>query len=263
MEVLITQEYSELSKVAADIIARQIRRKPNCVLGLAAGSSPIGTYKQLVAMHREEALDFSKLTTFNLDEFLGIPPTHPLSYNYQIDQQLFNHVNINRQNVHVPQGLVKDVEEFCEWYEEQIKNCGGIDLQLLGIGPDGRVAFNEPGSSLASRTRLKALDRATVEENVKSFERAEDVPRFAITMGVGTILEAREILLVASGAAKAESVALFIEGPITSQVTASALQLHPRVTVVLDEPAAGSLKRRDYYNWARDNKHLVQKFVGG
>ncbi|GAB4315173.1 MAG: glucosamine-6-phosphate deaminase [Candidatus Sumerlaeia bacterium] len=262
MEILITQNYQEMSVVAAELIARQIRRKPNCVLGLAAGSSPQGIYKELVRMHREEALDFSKLTTFNLDEYLGIPPTHPLSYNYQIDQYLFNHVNINRQNVHVPQGLVKDVEEFCEWYEEQIRKAGGVDLQLLGIGPDGRIAFNEPGSSLASRTRLKTLDRATVMENMKHFERAEDVPRFAITMGVGTILEARRIVLVASGEAKADSVAAFIEGPVTSQVTASALQLHPCVTVVLDEAAARKLKRQDYYNWARDNKHLVQKFVG-
>lgn len=262
MEILITQDYNEMSKVAADILARQIRRKPNCVLGLAAGSSPIGIYKELVRLHKQEALDFSKLTTFNLDEYLGIPPTHKMSYNFQIDQHLFNHVNINRQNVHVPQGLVKDVEEFCDWYEGQIQKCGGIDMQLLGIGPDGRIAFNEPGSSLASRTRLKTLDRDTVMANMKHFDRAEDVPRFAITMGVGTVLEARNILLVASGEAKAESVAQFIEGPITSQVTASALQLHPRVTVVLDEPAAAKLRRRDYYNWARDNKHLVQKFVG-
>jgi glucosamine-6-phosphate deaminase len=262
MEIIITADYQEMSTTCARMIAAEIKRKYDLVLGLATGGTPVGTYKELIRMHKEEGLDFSKVTTFNLDEYLGLTPLHRDSYNFFMWDNLFNHVNINPAKVHVPQGNTDDPERFCEWYEEQIKSAGGIDLQLLGIGGDGHIAFNEPGSSLASMTRVKSLDEQTIKDNARFFEKKEDVPRFAITMGVGTILDARKIILIANGEKKAEVCAQFIEGPVTSQTTASALQLHPHATVILDKPAASELTRVDYYNWVRDNKYIVQKRIG-
>ena len=262
MEVIITRDYDEMSIKAAVIIAEQIKKKPDTVLGLATGSTPIGTYKELIRLHKENRLDLSKVTTFNLDEYLGLSSLHKESYNYFMWENLFKHININPENVYIPKGDVDDAEEFCNWYEEKIKKSGGIDLQLLGIGSDGHIAFNEPRSSLMSRTRVKTLDEQTIRDNSKFFRKEEEVPRFAITMGVGTILEAKKILLIANGEKKANACAQFIEGPVTSQITASALQLHQHVTVVLDEEAASKLKRIGYYNWVRDNKHLVQKYLG-
>lgn len=247
MRITIVKDYDEMSKKAAEIISKQIRTKPDSVLGFATGGTPIGTYKELVRMHKEEGLDFSRITTFNLDEYYGLGPDHPQSYHYFMFSNLFNHVNIDPKRVHIPDGLAKDVEAFCKKYEEEIKKAGGIDLQLLGIGRDGHIAFNEPGSSLTSRTRLVALAEETIKDNARFFEKEEDVPRFAITMGCGTIMEAKKILLLANGEAKSDAVAAFIEGPITSQITASILQMHPDVTVIIDEAAASKLKRKEYY----------------
>ena len=262
MEIIITKNYEEMSKVSAGIIAREIQKKHDIVLGLATGDTPIGTYKELVNIHKKEGLDFSKAKSFNLDEYVGLAPLNPNSYNYFMRENLFRNININPENVYVPQGNTDDPEEFCLWYETQIKKFGPIDLQVVGIGGDGHIAFNEPGSSFASRTRVKALYKQTIEDNARFFDKIEDVPRFAITMGVGTIMEARKILLIANGKKKADIVAQFIEGPVTSQITATALQLHNYVTVVLDEEAASKLTRKEYYNWVRDNKQLVQKKVG-
>jgi glucosamine-6-phosphate deaminase len=262
MEVVILPDYEELSRRAARIIAAQIHLKPGSVLGLATGSTPLGVYQELVRLHREEGLDFSKVVTFNLDEYLGLSPRNPGSYNHFMWENLFEHVNISPLNVYLPQGTADDPEAHCSWYEAQIAKHGGIDLQLLGIGGNGHIAFNEPGSSLASRTRLKTLDQRTIKDNARFFANAEEVPRSAITMGVGTILEARRILLIASGEAKAASCADFIEGPVSTLVTASALQLHADVVVLLDEAAASQLKRREYYNWIRDHKSQVQKSPG-
>ncbi len=262
MEIIITPDYEQMSKTSAQIIAREIKRKHDLVLGLATGDTPVGTYKELVKIHKEEGLDFSKVTTFNLDEYVGLAPLHKNSYNLFMWENLFEHININSENVYVPQGNTDDPEEFSQWYEEQIKKAGGIDLQVLGIGGDGHIGFNEPGSSFASRTRVKALDKQTIKDNSRFFEKVEDVPRFAITVGIGTILEAKKILLIANGEEKADVCVRFIEGPVNSQITASALQLHSYVTVVLDEAAASKLTRTEYYNWVRDNKHLVQKRVG-
>jgi len=259
MEVIITRDYDEMSWVAAQIIRRQLIRKPDSVLGLATGSTPLGTYKEMIRMHREEGLDFSKVTTFNLDEYLGLPPTHPQSYHHFMQENLFKHINIHPGRIFIPNGMAEDIDSHCRWYEEQIKKAGGIDLQLLGIGSDGHIAFNEPGSSLGSRTRLKTLTESTIRDNARFFERAEDVPHFAITMGVGTIFEAREILLIAGGEEKAAVCAEFIEGPVTARVTASMLQLHPIVKVVLDEAAASQLKQAGYYCWVQQQK---QKLVG-
>jgi len=262
MEIIITHDYQEMSKVSSQIIAREIKRKHDSILGLATGDTPVGTYKELAKLHKTEGLDFSKITTFNLDEYVGLAPLHKNSYNYFMQENLFKHININQSMVYVPQGRTDDPEEFSAWYEQKIKDAGGIDFQVLGIGGDGHIGFNEPGSSFASRTRVKALYRQTIKDNARFFDREEDVPRFAITMGLGTILEAKKILLIASGKNKAEVCAQFIEGPVTSQITASALQLHSYVTVVLDEEAASKLTRKEYYNWVKNNKKLVQKKIG-
>ena len=257
MQVIIKDTYEEISREAAEIIRDAIHLKPNLVLGLATGSTPIGTYKELIRMYEAGALDFSKVITFNLDEYVGLPTTHDQSYYYFMHENLFNHININPTNVHVPSGVVKDFSRYCQWYEEEIKRAGGVDVQVLGIGSDGHIGFNEPGSSLASRTRIVTLTEETIRDNSRFFEKESDVPRFAITMGVGTIMEARHCLLLANGAKKAEPVAALVEGPITSQVTASALQMHPRATVIVDSAAASKLKRINYYKWIYANRPKI------
>jgi glucosamine-6-phosphate deaminase len=263
MEIIIAETYEEMSRLAADVTERQLLRKPSSVLGLATGSTPIGLYQELVRRHEEAGLDFSKVVTFNLDEYLDLSPSHPQSYRYFMDQHLFSHVNVDPRNIHVPYGHAEDVEEFCEWYEGEIQRAGGIDLQVLGIGGDGHIAFNEPGSSLGSRTRLKTLTKQTIDDNARFFDDPDEVPRFAITMGVGTIMEAREILLLVNGAKKAEIVAEALEGAITAQVTASALQMHRHVTAILDAEAGAKLRRADYYKWVfEEKKRLIPRLVG-
>ena len=261
MRVIITKNYQEMSKLGAQIIARQLTRKPKAVLGLATGGTPEGTYQELIRMHQKENLDFSKVTTFNLDEYVGLEPEHPQSYYYFMCDKLFNHVNINKERVYVPAGICENFEAYCQWYEQEIMKAGGIDLQLLGIGSDGHIAFNEPGSSLGSRTRVVTLHPQTRRDNARFFDREADVPYFAVTMGVGTILEVKELLLLANGEKKAEPVAAFIEGPVTSQITASALQLHPKATVILDEGAASKLKNIEMYKFAWENRHRIKDFT--
>ena len=254
MEVIITPDYDVLSRKAAEIVADLVNRKPNAVLGLATGGTPVGLYRELVKMHREGRLDLAQVTTFNLDEYVGLSPEHPQSYYHFMWENLFQDVNVPKRAIHVPSGTANNHHAYCEWYEEEIRQAGGIDLQVLGIGGDGHIAFNEPGSSLGSRTRLKTLTPQTIEDNRRFFSDDEEVPRHAITMGVGTILEARHCLLLANGEKKADPVAAAIEGPVTSMVTASALQLHSQTTAVLDEPAASKLKLRDYFTWVYENK---------
>jgi len=254
MEVIIRPTYQEMSRAAAQAVARVMYAKPNAVLGMATGSTPQGLYQELVRMHREEGLDFSQVTTFNLDEYVGLPVSHNQSYHYFMHENFFRHVNIPPQNIYIPSGTTNNYHAFCAWFEKRINDCGGIDIQILGIGSDGHIAFNEPGSSLTSRTRLKTLARQTIEDNARFFHRIEDVPIYAITMGVGTILEARELILLANSEKKADAVAQAVEGPVTSMITASALQMHPRATVFVDEPAASKLKMRDYYEWIQQKK---------
>jgi glucosamine-6-phosphate deaminase len=254
MEVIISRTYEEMSKEAARAVADVLNTKPNAVLGMATGSTPLGLYRELVRLHREEGLDFSQVTTFNLDEYVGLARNHEQSYHRFMHENFFKHVNIPPQNIYIPSGTTNNYQSFCEWFERRIEECGGIDLQILGVGSDGHIAFNEPGSSLTSRTRLKTLAKQTIDDNARFFEKPEDVPIYAITMGVGTILEARQLLLLANGANKADAVARAIEGPVTSMITASAIQLHPLTLVYLDDEAAGKLTMRDYYNWVRDNK---------
>jgi glucosamine-6-phosphate deaminase len=263
MEVIITKDYNEMSALGARLIRQQLLRKPNSVLGLATGSTPIGLYKELIRLHQEEGLDFSQVVSFNLDEYLGLRPSHEQSYRYFMDVNLFNHINIRTGNIHVPYGHAQSVMDFCQWYEDQIVQAGGIDIQILGIGADGHIAFNEPGSSLGSRTRLKTLTQQTIDDNARFFDKQEEVPRFAITMGVGTILEAKKIILLANGRKKAGIIGEAIEGPITSQVTASALQLHRDTVVILDAEAGSKLERADYYRWVHEQKKkLIPQLVG-
>jgi glucosamine-6-phosphate deaminase len=222
-------------------------RHPRCVLGLATGSSPLGTYRELIRRHQANGLDFSRVTTFNLDEYVGLPSTHPQSYRYFMEENFFRHINIPPQNTNVPDGRALDFERYCRAYEKQIQEAGGIDLQVLGIGVDGHIAFNEPGSSLGSRTRIKSLTRETIRDNARFFANENEVPQMAITMGVGTILDSQQCLLLAFGESKADAIAAAVEGPVTSQITASALQLHRDVVVIVDNAAASRLKRREYY----------------
>lgn len=258
MRVIIVKDGAAVSARAAQFIAQLVRRKPACVLGLATGSSPVGTYQELIRMHREEHLDFSQVTTFNLDEYVGLDPTHPQSYRAFMQRELFDHINVQPERTHVPDGRALDFETACRQYEQRITDAGGIDLQLLGIGSDGHIAFNEPGSSLGSRTRLKTLASETIRDNARFFGSEDKVPRLAVTMGVGTIREARRCLLVAIGAGKAEAIRATVEGPVTSQVTASSLQLHRDVIVILDAAAAGLLARRDYYEEVERSQTLLE-----
>ncbi len=251
MEIIISETYEEMGKAAAKVVARTLNSKPNTVLGLATGSTPLGLYKELVRLHRDEGLDFSQVTSFNLDEYVGLGKDHPQSYHYFMYENLFKHINISPQNVYIPSGTTDNYEAFCRWYEQRIVECGGIDLQILGIGSDGHIAFNEPSSSLGSRTRIKTLAKQTIEDNARFFEKIEDVPIYAITMGVGTILEARQIILLAGGAGKASAVASAVEGPVTSMITASALQLHRDCTFYLDRPAAQGLSMIEYFDWVQ------------
>ena len=249
MEIIVKDTYKQMSKAAAEEVAHTLNAKPDALLGLATGSTPLGLYQELVRMHKEEGLDFSQVRTFNLDEYVGLPVTHPQSFHYFMYENLFKHINIAPQNVYIPSGTTDNYEAFCKWYEQRIVECGGIDLQILGIGSDGHIAFNEPTSSLGSRTRIKTLARQTIEDNARFFSSPAEVPVYAITMGVGTILEARKIVLLAHGKQKADAVAAAIEGPVTSKITASALQLHRDVMYIVDRDAASSLEMLDYYEW--------------
>lgn len=243
MEVIVKKDYDQMSKFAAELIAKIIRRKPNAVLGLATGSTPLGTYKELIRMHKEEGLDFSGVTTFNLDEYVGLKPDHDQSYRYFMNDNLFNHINIKKENTHVPDGMAADIPAFCKWYEEEMKKAGGIDIQLLGIGGNGHIAFNEPGSSLGSRTRVKTLDENTRKDNARFFKTIDEVPKYAITMGIGTIMDARQLVLLANKETKADAIAKTVEGPITAMVPATIVQLHPKATIIVDKPASGKLTR--------------------
>ncbi len=249
MLVILKRDDEESSRQAAQLIASAVRKKPTLTLGLATGVTMLGVYKHLVRLHKEGSLDFSRVVTFNLDEYLGLSPSHPQSFHHFMRENFFAHVNMASQNIHIPDGTIRgNYDQYCAGYEEAIRKAGGIDVQLLGIGRNGHIGFNEPTSSIGSRTRLKVLSQETLDDNSKSFAPGDQSPRCAITMGIGTILEARKILLLATGTAKAAAVAKSIEGPITSAVSASALQLHPEVTFIIDDAAASQLTQRDYYH---------------
>ena len=261
MEIVIQPTPEAASLITAHIIANLVRAKPDCVLGLATGSTPLLMYRELVRMHREEGLDFSRVTTFNLDEYVGLAPGHAQSYHTFMQEHLFRHINVSRERIHIPNGLASDVPAECDAYEAAILDAGGIDLQVLGIGSEGHIGFNEKSSSLASRTRIKTLTEQTRRDNAYHFGRPEDVPMHAITMGVGTIMDTRQVLLLAFGANKAQAIVEAVEGPISAMNPASILQMHPVAKALLDEPAASHLALGEYYRWVYAHKPDWQRFV--
>jgi glucosamine-6-phosphate deaminase len=248
MKVLICDDAERATARAAQMVIAAVVARPATVLGLATGGTMLPLYARLVAAHAAGAVGFSQVTTFNLDEYIGLSPDHPCSYHAYMRAALFDHVDIDLSRTHLPRGDSVDPVAESQRYEALIAACGGIDLQVLGIGRNGHIGFNEPTSSLGSRTRIKTLTASTRAANAGYFDRAEDIPAHAITMGIRTILEVRHCLLLATGAAKAPAVAAMVEGPLSAACPASALQMHPAATVVLDRDAARDLRLHDYYH---------------
>ncbi len=244
MRFIVAKNYEEMSQRAADLIAAQVLQKEDSVLGLATGGSPVGTYDCLAKMYNEGRLDFSKVKSVNLDEYEGMTHDNPQSYWYFMNEHFYSRVNIRPENTHVPDGADPDAAHACSAYDRIIEEVGGIDLQLLGIGPDGHIGFNEPADTFAVGTHLVKLEQSTIEANRRFFEREEDVPRSAVTMGIGSIMRARRIVLVANGENKQDPVFASFFGPVTPKMPASILQLHPNCTVVLDEAAAAKIRDR-------------------
>ena len=242
MRIIQTKDYDDMSRKAANIIAAQIVLKPDCVLGLATGSTPIGTYKNLVKQYEEGDLDFSQVKSVNLDEYRGLPRENDQSYYYFMHDHLFTHVNIDPENTHLPDGTQSDSDKACAEYEAIIEAVGGQDLQLLGLGHNGHIGFNEPCDEFEKTTHCVTLTESTIEANKRFFASADDVPRQAYTMGIGTIMKAKKILVVVSGADKAKIVKDAFFGPVTPRVPASILQMHPDVTVVADKAALSEVK---------------------
>jgi glucosamine-6-phosphate deaminase len=259
LDVFILAAPPVVAGAGAGVVARLLGATPRAVLGLPTGETPRPVYAELVRLHREEGLDLSGATTFNLDEYVGIDDTHPASYRRYMHEHLVRHVNLPADRAHVPDGLAADLDAACAGYEAAIRAAGGVDLQLLGLGADGHLGFNEPTSSLASRTRLKTLTRATLAAVRARLPPGAEPPGHVITMGIGTILEARRCVVLATGARKAAAAARMIEGPVTALVPASALQLHPRTTVLLDEEAAAELALAAYYRDVHRGKPAWQR----
>lgn len=238
MRIIIEKNYEEMSKKAANLVAAQIYLNPKSVLGLATGSTPLRMYCELVRMNKENGLDFGEITTFNLDEYVDLDQNNENSYNYYMNENFFRHVNIKKENIYIPRGKVSNLEEECKKYEEKISSSGGIDLQVLGIGNNGHIGFNEPNLKFEATTHVVKLDDDTINANSRFFNSIDEVPKFAISMGIKTIMHARKILLLASGVSKARILREALYGEITPEVPASILQLHPDVAVVVDEDAA-------------------------
>lgn len=246
MRILVCKNYDEMSKKAAQMILSQVTLKPNSVLGLATGSTPIGMYKELVKMYNEKLIDFSEVSTFNLDEYYNLPKTSDQSYDYFMRVNLFNHINVKNENIHIPNGMASDVELECETYDKQIKESGGVDIQVLGIGHNAHIGFNEPTINFERGTHLVDLKESTIEANARFFEKIEDVPKKAITMGTGSIFKARKIMLLACGDSKADAIYNTVYGKVIPEVPASILQFHNDIVLILDEAAASKLNPEDY-----------------
>lgn len=261
MEVIIQDNAESASRVGAEIVKKIVTAKQNAILGLATGQTPLLLYRELVRMHRKEGLDFSGCTTFNLDEYVGLDKDHPASYNSYMRNNLFKHLNIPDDQINIPDGMSDDIPSVCINYEKKIAKLGGIDLQILGIGADGHIAFNEPISSLKSRTRIKTLMKQTKRDNAQFFNGDIDqVPNHVITMGVATIMDSQICLMLAFGEEKAKAIAATIEGPISAMVPASALQMHQNTIVIIDEAAASKLNKTQYYRYVYENKPQWQKY---
>lgn len=262
MEIIILKSADDVAATGADLVGELLRAKPDAVLGLATGSTQLSLYRQLVQRHNDGDISFGNTTSFNLDEYLGVAAENPQSYRSYMNREFFDHIDIDTQNTYLP---------YCEngrnprlvgpQYEDKIRNAGGIDLQLVGLGANGHIGFNEPSSSLSSRTRVKTLTRQTLKDNSRLFSEDEFQPKLAITMGIATIMDARSILLLATGDSKADAVSKMIEGPVSAMCPASILQMHERATILLDETAAAGLKNRDYYDWTHlQNESLKSRF---
>lgn len=245
MKVIITPTTETMSRKSAEIFAEAIRKKPNCILGLATGGTPVNMYKELIKMHKNEGLDFSKVTTFNLDEYLGLDGSHDQSYRYFMNVNLFDHINVKKENTYVLNGVAEDPTLFCSAYEDMIKSLGGIDIQLLGIGGNGHIAFDEPGSPEDSRTRIVDLTKETIAANSdgRFFSNPKDVPTQALSMGIATIMDTKKIVLIANKESKADAIAKTVEGAVSVDVPASFLQKHADSIVITDEAAASKLTK--------------------
>ena len=254
MEVVI-KPAAELAKLAADAIEDELRKKPTAVIGLATGSSPLAIYDELAKKHKDDGLDFSKARGFMLDEYVGLPPEHPERYRNVIEKEIASRVDWPADQVKGPDGLSSDLPGAVAQYEKDIKDAGGVDIQILGIGTDGHIAFNEPGSSLSSRTRIKTLTKQTRIDNARFFDDdINQVPLHCLTQGLGTIMEAKHIILIATGSAKAEAVHQLVEGPISAMWPATVLQMHPHCTVLIDDAAASRLQLGSYYRDTYESK---------
>lgn len=262
MKVVILENPDAVAEYGLNIYKRQLNEKPNSVLGLATGSTPIMLYKRLINAYQKNEVSFKHVTTFNLDEYLGLNGDHPQSYRYFMNEQLFDQVDINKLNTYVPNGAAVNPLLAGDEYEHLIRQSGGIDIQLLGIGRNGHIGFNEPSSSLASRTRVKALTKATIDDNARFFAEDEYQPNLSITMGMGTVLEARKVVLLATGESKAEAIRATIEGPVSASCPASALQMHASATLIIDEAAASCLKDIEFYKHIeKQNQTLLQNLM--
>ena len=242
MRLIVAKDYQDASRKTANIIAAQVQLKPDCVLGLATGSSPVGAYKELIAKYESGDLDFSQVSTVNLDEYVGLPKEHDQSYAYFMRTNLFDHVNIDQSKCNIPNGMNPDAEGECARYDAVIESFGGADLQLLGLGPNGHIGFNEPADEFVADTNKVTLTASTIDANARFFEKREDVPTHAYTMGIGSIMKAKRVVLIACGANKAQAVKDCFYGPIKPQSPGSILQLHPDFTLVADEAALSLVK---------------------
>ncbi|MDR1447572.1 MAG: glucosamine-6-phosphate deaminase [Candidatus Ancillula sp.] len=253
-EVIIVDDEAEASKIVSDLLVKSIIKNPELVLGLATGSTPLGVYKLVAESIKEKHVDVSGVRGFALDEYVGLSKMHQESYHFVINSNVTEPIGLTPENVHVPDGDESTIEQAGAEYEKLIKASGGVDIQILGIGTDGHIGFNEPGSSLSSRTRIKTLTEQTRLDNARFFNDVDEVPRHCITQGIGTILEAKHLVLMAFKSTKSKAVADALEGPISAFCPASALQLHPHTTVFIDHAAAALLKNTDYYKWVYKNK---------
>ncbi len=260
MEIVIQPDRQQASRMAARIVARLVREKPHAVLGFATGKTPVRLYEILAEMHREDGLDFSGVTAFNLDEYLRIPPEHPASFHSYMRTHLFDKINIPENRIHIPDGMAPDIPSYCRYYEATIRSSGGIDIQILGIGSNGHIGYNEPTSSLTSRMRIKTLTDETREEIAPGFGGLDKVPSHVLTLGLGSIMDSRMCLLLAFSKKKARAIAQTVEGPVTASVPGTVLQMHPRTVIILDEEAASDLKDANYYRWVNENKPDWQKY---
>jgi glucosamine-6-phosphate deaminase len=262
MKVVILKDAAEVAKYGANIFVKQIKKKPHSVLGLATGSTPVAMYNELISHYKNNDVSFSAVRSFNLDEYLGVSGDHPQSYRHFMNEKLFNHVDIDKNNTAVPPGDAKNPIEACEHYEQGIKNSGGIDIQLLGIGRNAHIGFNEPSSSLGSRTRVKTLTQETIDDNARFFAEGEFQPHLSITMGIGTILESKQVVLLATGENKAQAIADTVQGHITAECPASALQFHQNTVIIIDEAAASLLKNKDFFRHIEKENQKLEQSLG-